>query len=67
MLKAICAGFKETTEPSVCLSAGRLCVYISERSFVSLFNIGSMSFWQFSKLMSALKEMVVVGRIDKLT
>lgn len=24
VLKAICAGFKETTEPAVCLSGGRL-------------------------------------------
>lgn len=34
MLKAICAGFRETTEPAVCLTDGEITLIFAMDSFV---------------------------------
>lgn len=51
MLKAICAGFEETTEPSVCLSNGRFLM------LVLVYREGDDNSYDKSELVSSLLQM----------
>lgn len=75
VLKAICSGFEETTDPAVCLSGGMyliktfqswFCVGLVIHSFIlnliSLVRIFTL--WQMWRQMSAWKTMVVAGEIS---
>jgi hypothetical protein len=68
VLKAICAGFEETTEPNVCLSDGKSINYIFDYSVFSW--IQTAESWVVSiqkwKLMSAWMTTGVAGKTKLL-
>ena len=52
VLKAVCSGFKETTEPAVCLSEGESPYFLWFSSYLPQFRVLSINFIQILRQMN---------------